>query len=216
MTMTKQLSFYLQKYKYVGLPLLFVIVGICIIFFLILPGISSVGAANAKLAEEEKKLSDFKNTATLLKGIDDSQLTQQEQIAVKALPISKDIQEIYLALLSSSVKADVILRGFSVKVGDIFQKNVNKKDTAKGTPFITVSIQLSQANLQNLYEFTKNLSNHSPLNNSVKATLASGESNMDINFYYKPIDQEYLKSKTVEPVSKDELNTLQTLVNRSK
>lgn len=213
MTMTKKLSYYLQKYNYVGLPLLFVIVGICMIFFLIIPGISSIGLTNGRIAEEGKRLDDYNNTARVLKGINDSQLTDQEQIAVKALPLSKDIQSVYLALLSSSVKADVILRGFSVKVGDIFQKNSNKKDTTNGIPFITVSIQLSQADLHNLYEFTKNLSGQSPLNNSVRMSLASGESNMDINFYYKPIDPELLKNKTVEPISKEELSLLQTLLN---
>jgi len=212
--MIKKLPIYLQKYKYVGMPLLFIGIGIFVIFLLIIPGISSIGNLNQKLSEENKKLDEYKNTASLLKSINDSQLTQQQQLVVKALPLSKDIQEIYLSLISSSVKADVILRGFSVKVGDIFQKNVNKKDTTNGIPFITVSIQLSKADLKSLYSFTTDLVNQFPLNNSVKATLASGEGNMDINFYYKPIDPEYLKTKIVEPVSKDELAQLQKLIDQ--
>lgn len=214
--MKKDLNFYLQKYKYIGLPLGFIVVGICIIFLLIIPGFLSIGDLTRKIAEENKKLSDYNNSAATLKELSETQLAQQQESTLKALPSAKDIQGIYLALINSSARANIILRGFSVKVGDIFQKTAGKKDSTNGVPFITVSVLVSKTDLGSLYEFSRQLSTQSPMNSSIKASLSSGEGTMDVNFYYKPINPDSLKSTVIQPLSKDELSSLQSLINSSQ
>lgn len=214
--MKKDLKFYLQKYRYVAVPALFVTAGIFIIFLLIIPSFSTIGTLSQKVSAEEKKLTDYKESAAVLGKLDASQLTEQEALAVKALPASKDIQAIYLALTSSAANANIFIRGFSVKVGDIFQKTKDKKSSVNGVPFITVTVQVSRADAQRLYAFSSALSKQLPLNNRVRANLSAGEGDMDIAFYYKPYDLDFLNGNIVKPLSKEEAAVLQNLLNRSQ
>lgn len=212
--MIKKVLFYVDKYRALGVPIGFILVALFIIFVLIIPGISSIGSLNERITEENKKLADYNASAAVLKSLSEAQLSQQVELATKALPASKDIGQIYLALVSSSAKANIFISGFSVKVGDIFQKDDSKKESISGVPYITVNVTVSRADLKSLYDFSQELSKQSPLNNSVKATLSSGEGNVDIEFYYKPYDLTVLKNNIVKPLSKDELTILQNLVNQ--
>ncbi|MGE5041616.1 MAG: hypothetical protein ACM3IJ_01800 [Candidatus Levyibacteriota bacterium] len=212
--MSGDLKVYIEKYRYVALPIGFIVIGVLIFFQLIVPSFGSIGELNQKVASESKKLQDYKDSAAVLSRLDDSQLSQQETLAAKALPSSKDIQAIYLAITTSAANANIFVRGFSVKVGDIFQKTASKANSVNGVPFITVTVQVSQVSASSLYAFSTQLGKQLPLNNRIRATVSAGEGNMDIAFYYKPYDLDALNSNIVNPLSKQEVAVLQNLLDR--
>lgn len=184
---------------------LFLIGAVFIFFQIILPNLLAAGDLRGQIDTEQKKINDYKNSETVLGKLDKIVLARQADLVTRALPSSKDIQAIYLSLTQSAASANISVRGFSVKVGDIFQKKSLEKNSAIGVPFVVVNLLISAADPASLYAFSQALVKHLPLNTIVRASVTSGEGDMDIVFYYKPFDLSYMNRNVVKmPSAQDE------------
>lgn len=196
----EKVSEYYKNYTGLIYSVLFILGSVLIIFVVIMPSISSIGSLQGELQASQKKLVDYNNSATLLKNFDDKQLSNQMDLVSRALPSSKDIQAIYLALTQSASTANISVRGFTVQVGDVFKKSSQKQQADSGIPFVKVNVNLSGMNLETLAGFTAALSKQFPLNKVALVNVVQGEVNMDIDFYYKPYDLSLINRSTVSPL----------------
>lgn len=208
--MEKVQSFYKKNTQ-----LVYAVVCLLASFFIvsqiILPTLSSARGARQDLSLEQTKLDNYNASLIILKKVDDSTLSRQADIAVQAVPPSKDIQAIYLALTTSAAAGNVSVRGFTVKIGDIFQKGSQEKLSTTGVPFVLVNLQVSGADPASLYAFSRALSGQFPLSTIINASTNIGEGNMDIAFYYKPYDLSVINRDVVVPVSLLDQNILNGL-----
>lgn len=199
----QELIFFYKKYQSIIIPCLFFLGAIFIFIQIIMPTLSAIGAQRQTLKTEEQKLSDYTNSVTVLNSLDDAQVSKNANIAISALPPSKDVQSIYLALTTSATKAGIILTGFSVSLGDVFGKTSVPQNTT-GIPFVVVTVKVEGANIDNIIEFSNELAKVSPLNKVTGANINSGSGDMDIVFYYKPYDLRLINQNVVKPLSESE------------
>lgn len=210
--MEKVQSFY-KKHTQAVYSALFLIGAVFIFFQIILSNLTAAGDLRGQIDAEQKKINDYKNSETVLGKLDKTVLAHQADLATRALPSSKDIQAIYLSLTQSAASANISVRGFSVKVGDIFQKRSLEKNSATGVPFVVVNLLVSAADPASLYAFSQALVKHLPLSTIVRASVTSGEGDMDIAFYYKPFDLSYMNRNVVSSLSAEDENVLSSLPN---
>lgn len=190
---------------------LFLIGAVFIFFQIVLPVFSSVRDLRDQVSSQQKKIDDYKKSEAVLKKLDVTTLSHQKDISTRALPASKDIQAIYLALTQSASNSNVSVRGFTVQIGDIFKKGRQEKISTTGVPFVVVSLLVSQADPASLYVFSQKLSKQSPLSAIVKANVNSTEGEIDIAFYYKPFDLSLINRNVIIPLSAEDQNVLKAL-----
>lgn len=190
---------------------LFLVFAVFIFLQIVLPVLSVAGDLVSQVSTQQKKLDDYKKSEAVLKKLDTAVLSHQKNITTRALPSSKDIQAIYLALTQSAASANVSVRGFTVKIGDIFKKGRQEKISTTGVPFVVVTLLVSQTDPASLYDFSQKLSKQVPLSAIVKANVKSGEGEIDIAFYYKPFDLSLINRNVIVPLSVEDQKVLGTL-----
>lgn len=201
---------FFQKYKDILIPLILIVCAVFIIFQAVMPSLGSITELNRELRSEEKKLIDYKNSENVLASLNEQELLSRFETATSALPNTKDIQAIFLALNSAASESDLVLSGFSVQAGEVFEKNAKNKNI-QGTPAVTVSIELSGVNENSILLFIKNLGGNFPLSKVTKMDLVNGAAELDIEFFYKPYDLNRINANVVLPLTEDEKKTLDNL-----
>ena len=205
----KNLSYIYTKYKTIILSLICLLAGLIIIFKIIIPSIFYAVSFSKEIASEREKLAQYKGSNKLLNSINEEKLTQNVQMVTSALPPTKDVENIYLAINSSASKSNINLKGFSLKLGDVFQKNGKKVETI-GIPYVDVSIKASNVNGLTLTAFSKALLSEFPLSKIIRISAGS-EGDIDIRFYYKPYDLNKINTNILTPLTSQEEKTLQEI-----
>lgn len=207
--MEELLDFY-KKHQAIIVPSLFLLGSVFILIQVIFPTLSAIGSLQSQMKDEQKKLSDYTNSIAVLNSLDGSQINQEASIATTALPPSKDVQSIYLAITSSAAKAGVTLSGFTVSLGDVFGQS-NVVQPAKGIPYVIVTVKLAGVNIDSLVQFSSELSNTNPLSKVISASINAGSGDVNILFYYKPYDLTRINKDVVKPLTPSELKILNAL-----
>lgn len=202
----------LQKYKGVIIPFVFLIATIFIVFQVILPSVESSGNLNRELSAEGKKLSEYKNSITVLSSLNDKELNKNFDIVTSALPATKDLQGMFLALNNAAGESNAILSGFSVQAGEVFEKNA--KESTSSNPAVSMSVELSGIDENNLLDFMGKLSSNFPLSKITLIDLINGQAEIDIDFYYKPYDLNRINSNVVLPLTPKEEKLLNELSSK--
>lgn len=184
----EKLTIFYKKNTSTIYAFLFLIAAIFIVFQVILTALPFVGSVRNEVSTEQDKIAEYSRSIEILQGVNEIDLSAQADKAVKALPPSKDVQAIYLALTQAASNAHVVIKGFSVKVGDVFQNGSKGKDTITGVPFILANVTFSGISTASLNAFSEELSRQSPLSSIVRASITSGDADIDIAFYYKAFD----------------------------
>lgn len=201
----------LQKYKSIIIPLVFIVASIFIISQVTLPTIATSTDLRAEIANKEKKLTDYKNSLTILSAINNTEdLNKDFKLVSVALPVSKNLQEIFLAINSAAGESNVALSGFLLQAGEVFDKNKKAKSQA-GSPVVSVKAELVNLNENSLISFIEKLNSNFPLSKITKIDLTRGRTGIDIDFYYEAYDLNKINSNEVFAITSQEREILKKL-----
>ncbi len=182
-----------------------------IIFQVTIPGLFYIGQLNQQVGQEKEKLDSYKKSLSILSSLSDTTLSSQVEKVTQALPPSKDLSAIYLALTTSASKVNVGLKGFTVSVGGVYDKNAKKEAATSLSPSVSVKVQLSNADIRGLTAFSKELLGVFPLSKINSATSSEGGASVDISFFYRPYDLDFINKDTVTTLTSSEEKILQSL-----
>lgn len=210
-TNMEELTLFYRKHSTIILPVVFLVGALFILLQVILPALAMVGTTREELSAQEKKLADYNTSIEVLRQTDAGKLASDVKIATTALPTSKDVQSLYLALTRGAANANVALTGFSVTIGDVYGGTVLKPEVGVTIPSVTVRAQLAGVNLDSLLEFSNALLAISPLSQITKAAISGGNGTVDILFYYKPYDLNKINKDVVNPLTPSQKKILENL-----
>lgn len=207
----EELTLFYRKHSSVILPALFLLGALFIFLQVILPSLTTIGTTRQELSTQQKKLEDYNASIEILKVADAGKLSSDVKVATTALPTSKDVQSLYLALTRSAANANVALTGFSVTIGDVYGGTALKPEVGVTIPSVTVRAQLAGVDLDSLLQFSNALLSISPLSQITKATISGGSGTVDILFYYKPYDLNKINKDVVRPLTPSQKKILDNL-----
>lgn len=212
MNKTDQLSVFYVKYKTYILPSVLFLLTIFIIFEVIFPQISTVFSLRTDIANKTKEASTLQISLDNLASQDTNQLAADFKTANNALPTAKDVGGMFSALNIAAGRSNVTIRGFSLKVGKLFGEQVPLQTGEVGIPFLTVSTKVLATNGRDYVSFLSEIQKTLPISEVKNITSDTSGANLDINFYYKPLDiAVFAKQEQVSPLTKSEQNLLNQL-----
>lgn len=204
--MNKYTLFY-KKYKAIIFPIVFLITAVFIVLQITMPNAYAIMQLQSDTAEEQKKLNTFKNSYGVIDAINEGTLDDQVTLATKALPVSKNPGDIYLAVVSAATDANVSLKGFTVNIGSIVQPGAQ----TSGIMQIEVAASLSGVDVASFEAFSESLMKEVPLSKIRKAAISNEEGSITIDFYYKGYDLSFINSESIVPLTSQDLNILRQI-----
>lgn len=207
------INIFYKKHSSLLLSLLFLTGVAFIIIRVIIPQSQSILSLNAQLKQERQKLADYQKSNETLNLVSDVTLDTDFKEVTSALPPSKDISSIYIAITNSASFANVSLTGFSARLGNIFQKKVAPATApaAPGIPYVVVTLQLSNVDEKALNTFSEALLKQLPLSKIVLISMNSGSADLTVNFFYKPYDLYSLNKNVITPISAKQQEVVNSL-----
>ncbi len=204
-------TLFYNRHKSLVLASLFLLGSFFILLQVTIPQIGAVIEAQSVLQAEQDKLLSYKTSVATIGQIPESQVESDFVTTTNALPSTKSVQSMYLALTASASNAQVSINGFTVKVGGVFKKGVPESVAATGVPYVTVNLSLAGLDRNGVQAFAKELLNEAPLSKIVKIRMNQGLADVDVVFYYKPFDLNLLQSDIVVPFTASESKLIQEL-----
>lgn len=204
-------TLFYNRHKSLVLASLFLLGSFFILLQVTIPQIGAVIEAQSVLQAEQDKLLSYKTSVATIGQIPESQVENDFVTTTNALPSTKSVQSMYLALTASASNAQVSINGFTVKVGGVFKKGVPESVAATGVPYVTVNLSLAGLDRNGVQAFAKELLNEAPLSKIVKIRMNQGLADVDVVFYYKPFDLNLLQSDIVVPFTASESKLIQEL-----
>ncbi|HMS23009.1 MAG TPA: hypothetical protein PKA38_04590 [Candidatus Levybacteria bacterium] len=204
-------TLFYNRHKSLVLASLFLLGSFFILLQVTIPQIGAVIEAQSVLQAEQDKLLSYKTSVATIGQIPESQVENDFVTTTNALPSTKSVQSMYLALTASASNAQVSINGFTVKVGGVFKKGVPESVAATGVPYVTVNLSLAGLDRNGVQAFAKELLNEAPLSKIVKIRMNQGLADVDVVFYYKPFDLNLLQSDIVVPFTASENKLIQEL-----
>ncbi len=176
------------KHKKILTPLLFIVLGIFVLLFIIIPQFSTISDLNNQVAAENDKVNTLKNSLQVVSSQDDQDLNAKVGIATDALPTAKDVSRIFSALSQASDASQTVLGEFSLNVGAIYGRAQQLEGKIQGTPSITVNVRVEGNGARELSDFAKDLQKALPLSEIRQMGISDNSASYQINFFYKPVD----------------------------
>lgn len=197
----KDLNPYLQQYKSQIIFATLLLASVCVIFFVLVPQISSIGSLSQDMQDVSKKLTITKRSVQVLSAQNKDVLDRDFETVTTALPPEKDITAIYTALVDTAGASGVSFEGFTVQVGDVYSKKKIPANIVSGTgsPALSVSAKFGNVNQNTFAAFAGALANEFPLSEITKVEIQSGAGTAAINFFYKPYDLAVIGRQDVVP-----------------
>lgn len=209
-------SFYYKKYKTHVIPLVLFVLGIFIVLRVAVPQFSAVQEIQHKIGAGEEKLKKLKATFSLIQNEPQEKISSDLSVVKRALPTSKEIITIYLAMSGAAAKTNVAIKGFALKVGDIYQKAGKGQKTAssesRGSNSIAVELSIASPNPRNTFEFASLLYKTLPITEVKKIEGTGGDVKLNLSFFYKAPDLSALAAtEYVEPLTFSQERTLKDM-----
>lgn len=196
-----------KKYKehiiYIGIIL------VCILAFVYftIPKISQIKEVGEERKAEEEKLKVLKNNLSILQNTNDILLESQLQTVLSVLPESKDFEGIFNAISIASGKTGASLSDYELGVGDLSDSATPEK----GYPYLQLKLSI-RANLAQTISFLKTILETAPLSQVLSISETSGNTSVDMVFYYKPtVPEDIVKSPTLTNLSQSDLELISTI-----
>ncbi len=195
------------RYKDFFVPVIVIFVCILLVFQVIIPQIQQIFSLNDQIAATNGRIAVLEKNITTATQLDDTQLSSQLQVALRALPSQKDFVGIVAAISNAAVAANVPLGDYAFQVGDIGKVDTSQKQT---TVQLTITIG---GGINDVQRFLEALKKQLPLSDVTEVhVLNSSLSSVNIVFYYKPLPQIQFKESNPLPVlSQSENDLLQSL-----
>lgn len=218
-----------KEYEFLGKKLsteqlisfVLVFLGFGVILFVIFPQIENIGLQREMNATKQAQVDELKNSLNVLQSVSTEQVESDMKLANSALPTNKDVIAVFSAISSLANFSNVQLRGFTIKVGDLYVKDESAKATdvditsVTGFPTMDVVITLTAADQKNLVIFSEELYKNYPIARINTVSAQENESMVEISFYYRPYDLSKIEgSNRLMPYSTEYADLIKTLQER--
>lgn len=201
-----------KKNKERLIPFALFLASLFILLNLIIPQLSSIFETRKKISIERKKLKILEESLSIMNSQNTTEVNSNLQLASSALLFSKDIALVYASFTQASLKSQVVVRSFSIKVGDVYTQKKSQESITGQLPTFDVSIRLSSPDPRNIIDFTRGLYKTLPLLEIKKINVLENSSDVEVSFFYKPLDTTSLaRQDVIGELTLAEVNTLNTL-----
>lgn len=199
------------KYKSYLLPVIFIALSLFIILKIIIPQLSSTGTLRSEIVDKRDEVTGINNSLSALSNQNEDELTDNLELAIRALPTSKNIAIIFDALSSAAAESDTDLREFTLKVGGLYGK-AEGPVVGINTPSIKVEIRVGGADAKNIVNFTSEVRKRLPLSDTIMINNAGSFATIEMIFFYKPLNLAAIAAQNrVLPLSQTDKNLLKQL-----
>lgn len=196
-----------KKYKEHIIYLGIIMVCLLVFVYFTIPKISQIGEVGKERKAEEEKLKVLKNNMSILQNADDNILESQFQTVLEVLPESKDFEGIFNAISLASGKSGASISDYELGVGELSDSTT----PVAGYPYLQLALDI-RANQAQTIAFLKNISETVPLSQIISISETSGNTSVDIVFYYKPTaPEDIIKSSALKSLSQSDLDLISTL-----
>lgn len=195
-----------------------VIISLVIVFVIIIPQLGNIGIQRERNSAKQAEVSALSNTLTTLQSANPQQIDEDMQLVHNALPTSKDVIAVFSTLSSLATSSNVQLRGFTIQVGELYNRDSVTSPTQRdvssvtGFPTMDVVITVSTSDEDNLVTFSNQLYESLPIARINTVSNRDNLSTIDISFYYRPYDLNQIEnSNEVIPYLSEYGTTLQQI-----
>lgn len=178
---------------------------ILIFFQFIIPQYKALLSVKQAIKDESSKLDTLKKNLNMLVNTNENSLNSQLGVLNQALPVEKDFDGILSSIYYASQKTDVSLGTFSLKIGEL--SNVLSGDKF---PTISLSLPINGGGIA-VGRFVEIISNTFPLSEVSLVKIGDKTSNVNLSFYYKPLDSKGTIEASINPISQKGLSLIDKL-----
>ena len=193
------------KYKGYILPLIFLILALLILFNFSLPNFYNYQNEKSDFLNAQNTLNILKQNLNIITNLKTSDLNSYSTTVVRALPQSKNFEEILNSISDAESNSGVTLGDYSFQPGNL-EKNLSTQN------YISISLTVL-GDISKTERFLRALKSELPLNNVLQISVASqNSSTIDVIFYYDPTTQvAFDPLNQIQELSNSDLKTLRNL-----
>lgn len=214
---------FLKKNRRLLGPIILFVLSFFILLRVIIPLISTISDEKRKLSDAHERLQKLTNTQNAIQSINNDTIADNIELTKSALPMNKDIIQIYTSVVDIANKNNLQVNSFSVKVGQVYNKDgsISTKDSGDSNgqefPTLDISVGLDASNTDSLFEFSNEIMRSLPLAQINNFSTDENSGLFDISFYYKPVNTDALaQQEFVTPLTQKDQQTLQTIQSFSQ
>jgi hypothetical protein len=202
--------------RFIG-PIVLFVLSLFIVLRVIIPMISSISQERRDLVETKIKLEKLNDSQSAIQTINQDNVVENIELTKKALPMNKEIIQIYSTVVDIASKNNMQVKAFSVKVGQVYSQDnstapVEGKPEDQGFPVLDIRLGVDAQNTESLFQFSNDMMQALPLVRINKFTTSENSGDFDVSFYYKPLNDDALaKQEFVTPLNESEEKSLQTI-----
>lgn len=176
------------------------IVVFLVTFFLVIPQYNKVKKARQSLSKEKVKIEKLKEKAQALQGLNEYELSEKAEIALKALPAKKDVFQAMGVISRLARETGVIIEKLSASPGEISEETPSKTTPPEGKLAFKLELLGTQ---EQFHAFLEKLSEFIPLVDTKKVRLRTSEevasSEFTLELYFSPLPKLLGKPETPLP-----------------
>lgn len=212
---------YLQKKKYNVFPALLLLFASILFFVVVLPQLSEVGNYQSQISDRKNHIGTLQKSLSTLTSQNSQQLDTDYLAATTALPNTKNIIGIYSSLTSAAVDANVLIKSFTLSVGDVYNSNgklsPSTTTSVHGVPYLMASVQVQGASSVQIVNFVDNIYKRLPLAEVKTIQGGQDQSSIEVNFFYKPYNVDQIANdENISPLDAASQKTLSQIKQMSQ
>ncbi len=212
--MEKQLKLYLRRYRQDLLPAALILAALMLANFIILPQFNDIGDLRTQIDVQEDTNEGLRSSDSTLSSISDSQLDDDYDLVLSALPLSKSIGSIFEALNSAALRSNVVIGSLNVQVGTVYEQNAKgvEKNNVDGVPYLNILVRATGQSAADFTNFAQVLYESVPVVEINSIEASESDARFDVNFYFKPMNPAGFQAQTlVAPLNAQQQSLLSTL-----
>jgi hypothetical protein len=199
------LRFWYYRFKdspYYSLSILLVTIVVCVLllFKVIIPQVEQWFSIRNEVETLRRRVEVIKGNIAFMNNLDKGKLSSDLDIAMSALPATKDFGGILNAISASSLKAGVSLEDYSFQVGQVSSGSATptRGVAANGLSPVRLTVRVS-GTIDSIRNFLQEIEQKLPIAQVISMEADTKSSTIDIQFYQKPFPQ--IGFKDSEPLT---------------
>lgn len=213
--MEQQLRNYLKRHKQDVMPATLLVAAIFLVWIIVLPQFNDVMSLRGKIETQTETNEGLESSQNVLEAIDDSQLDEDYELVLRALPTNKSISSIYSSLSTTALESNVTIGSLNLQVGSVYsqkQEELSKQRMVGGVPFLNMVVRVNGNSATDTTRFAQLLFETIPLVEIEEISVTDIEGRYDVDFFFKPINRSSFQAQTViQPLSPAMQKLLTTL-----
>lgn len=204
---------YIKKYKQDLLSVSLAAAGLVLFFVVLIPQFTGILEFREELDTQSETNNSLRNSVNVLNSLNDTQLDEDYNLVLSALPVSKGIGSVYSALNNAALDSNVSIGSLNLQVGSVYSIEEDPRTrNVDGVPFLNLLVRVNGGSTADTQRFAQVLYEKLPLNeiNSIAATNSDGR--YDVDFFFKPINTKSFQAQTqIQQLSPSQQELLKTL-----